>query len=88
MRTRAWRRTMMDRWKHRVRMHNYYGLWDQFWLRRGRTPEREAHLVGRLASTRTPCSCWMCASPRKRGEITRQEQRALVALREQLIDSG
>ena len=31
--------------------------------------------LGGLIDTPTPCSCWMCTSPRKRGELTRQEIR-------------
>lgn len=37
------------------------------------------------ATTRTPCSCWMCGNPRKHfGERTRQEAIANISFAEQL----
>ena len=65
MRSRAIRRHHLDRMKVRVR--HYYG---------GHAAG-DARQLGRLASSRTPCSCFMCGNPRRRlGERTLQERRA------------
>jgi hypothetical protein len=65
MRGRAYRRHQRERIKQRVQ--RYYGGYA-----RGSTRH-----VGRLAETRTPCSCWMCGNPRRYWrERTLQERRA------------
>lgn len=61
---RARRRHKLDNLKKRVRM--YYG----------NTPIVDKRVLGRLASTRTPCSCWMCnngGEARRRDLIARQD---------------
>lgn len=72
----ALRRYHMERLKRRVA--GYYG---------GYARDDPAE-IGRLATTRTPCSCWMCRSPRYsfkgKGRLTRQEIRAAIDAREQL----
>lgn len=66
-RSRAERRHHMDRIKKRVR--GYY----QF----AREPVNPREVCGKLARTRTPCSCPMCGNPRKHfGSLTRQEKLA------------
>lgn len=64
MKLRSVRRHHEERIKRRVK--EYYG--GAF---RG-----DARHVGRLAHTRTPCSCWMCGNPRRyEGEPTLRERR-------------
>lgn len=64
MRDRALRRHHEARVKRRVAV--YYG---------GYAAHDPKHR-GRLAATRTPCSCWMCGNPRHyAGELTVQERR-------------
>lgn len=64
-RNRAFRRHHAARIKQRV--EKYYGG------AHADDPRR----LGRLAHTRTPCSCWMCGNPRRHtGERTLQERRA------------
>jgi len=53
MRSRAFRRHHEQRVKHRVEA--YYGGYA-----RG-----NPRAIGRLANTRTPCSCWMCGNARR-----------------------
>jgi hypothetical protein len=53
MRTRAFRRHHEERIKRRVAY--YYGRYAA-----GNPPH-----IGRIAHTRTPCSCWMCGNPRR-----------------------
>jgi hypothetical protein len=67
MRTRAFRRHHDERIKRRVaRYYSGYAAGDP-------------RATGRLAHTRTPCSCWMCGNPRRwRHEPTLQEIRAAV----------
>jgi hypothetical protein len=57
VRTRAYRRAQTDKWKRRVRW--YYWAYDPYW---GRMPHTDPKTLGKLATTRTPCSCWMCRS--------------------------
>ena len=65
MRSRAYRRHHLARMKCRVA--GYYGGY-------ARHNPRDR---GRLARTRTPCSCAMCGNPRRRsGKATLQERRA------------
>ena len=65
MRTRAFRRQQRLRIKYRVA--TYYGGYAR----------HDARQLGRLATTRTPCSCWMCGNARRhRGEVALQERRA------------
>ena len=67
MRSRAYRRHHAERVKQRVT--RYYSGYA-----RG-----NARHIGRLARTRTPCSCWMCGNPRRYfDEPTLQERRAPV----------
>jgi hypothetical protein len=61
---RAERRAALARIKRRVA--RYYGGYAAGDLR----------ATGRLAQARTPCSCWMCANPRRYGYLTRQEMLA------------
>lgn len=62
-RTRAWRRAQAERWKNRVRKYR---------IVEGR--EDNPATIGRIARTRTPCSCYMCGNPRRLfGERTWQE---------------
>ncbi len=58
---RAQRRHKLEVLKEKVK--NYYG---------GCTNQKT---IGRLANTRTPCSCAMCCNPRRHGEKTLQEKR-------------
>jgi hypothetical protein len=68
MQSRADRRHHMQRLKQRVA--DYY-------IGHARD---DARARGRLAKTRTPCSCWMCGNPRRHlGERTLQERRLLAA---------
>ena len=53
MRTRGYRRHHEQRIKQRVQ--DYYGGYARGNLR----------ATGRLAHTRTPCSCWMCGNARR-----------------------
>lgn len=65
MRGRAFRRHQLARIKRRVQGH--YGGYAQ----------GDPRHTGKLARTRTPCSCWMCGNPRRSfGEPTLQERRA------------
>jgi hypothetical protein len=65
-RTRDFRRYQYEIRKLRVRRRlRWWGMDETpFWL-------------GRYANTPKPCSCWMCGNPRKFGQLTRQELRAL-----------
>lgn len=68
MRTRAYRRQQRHRIKTRVA--DYYGG-------HARNDPRQ---LGRLATTPTPCSCWMCGNARRhRGELSLQERRTEAA---------
>lgn len=62
MSKRAERRHHLNRIKEKVK--SYYGGY----------ASKCTKNIGRLANTRTPCSCYMCCNPRSRGEITRQEK--------------
>ena len=65
MKSRALRRHHEERMKQRV--GGYYGG----------NARGLPRAVGKLAHTRTPCSCWMCGNPRRRlAELTLQERRA------------
>lgn len=69
-RGRAWRRAARERWKKRVKAH--YGGY----------AAADPRQLGRLTTTRTPCSCWMCRSPRyafkgKKWKLPPQEIRAI-----------
>ena len=68
MRSRAYRRYQLERLKKRVA--KYYG---------GYAANNPRHL-GRLAATRTPCSCWMCRNPRRNGYVTLQELKVTAAV--------
>lgn len=69
MKNRALRRHHDERTKRRVAV--YYGGYAAHDLKHR----------GRLAATRTPCSCWMCGNPRRyAGELTVQERRAAIDL--------
>lgn len=78
-RTRAWRRHQRKRIrKKRIRQaKNWYVDWscvtDKRW-------------VGGMIDTPNPCNCWMCENPRKRGEKTLQELKALQQYYEGLED--
>jgi hypothetical protein len=62
------RRHHLGRVKGRVR--SYYGG----------AHRDNARQLGKLARSRTPCSCLMCGNPRRtRGELTLPEQRALLS---------
>jgi hypothetical protein len=73
MRGRAYRRHQLQRVKRLVR--GYYGA--------APCPEgirADPRRLGRLARTRTPCSCWMCGNPRRYWrELTLQEQRSYLS---------
>ena len=60
---RALRRHKLEVLKEKVK--NYYG---------GHCKNNKK-AIGRLANTRTPCSCAMCCNPRRHGEKTLQEKR-------------
>jgi len=50
------------------RMRSYYGGYAR----------NNARALGKLAQSRSPCSCWMCGNPRRySGESTLQERRSL-----------
>lgn len=57
VRTRADRRHQMDRARGRAKAVIRFA-----W---GRRDADDPVVVGRVASTRTPCSCWMCANERR-----------------------
>lgn len=64
MRTRAFRRQQLQRIRNKVA--SYYGGYAR----------HDPRQLGRLATTRTPCSCWMCGNARRhRGELSLQERR-------------
>ena len=66
MQSRALRRHHDQRVKQRVAGYH------------GGVARHDAQARGRLAQTRTPCSCWMCGNPRRyQGERTLQERRML-----------
>lgn len=48
----------------------------------GRDNRSDSHTLGRLLSTTTPCSCWMCGNPRRYTGRTLSETLHLVRLRE------
>jgi hypothetical protein len=51
--TRAMRRYLLERKKRRVRSY-YGGYWREY-------PDwRAKAIIGKLAQTPTPCSCWAC----------------------------
>jgi len=44
-------------------------------------PEGRGRLIGRMASSRAACSCWMCGNPRRHhGERTRKELLHILGL--------
>lgn len=43
----------------------------------GGHPKGKPRQIGRLANTRTPCSCYMCCNPRRHGKRTIQEMKHL-----------
>lgn len=64
-----------DRRRHASRLKKARACW---WGRRLSEAER-----GKVLHTPTPCSCWMCTSPRYgQGETTLQERRAALAQRD------
>jgi hypothetical protein len=49
----------------------------------GRNLTNEAVILGKLANTATPCSCFMCGSPRRYFlELTMQERRLFQGIEE------
>lgn len=58
------RRHHLERMKRKVA--NYYGGY----------AKGNPKIIGRLAQTRTPCSCYMCGNPRRKlGEVTLAEKK-------------
>jgi len=71
MKTRAERRHHEQRMRAKVRKNYEVQQHRQF----GEDHYKE--VIARRATTRKPCSCWMCGNPRKFfGEKTIQEKRA------------
>ena len=69
MKTRDERRHLLERMKKRV-AKTHAG-----WMRHCDEAEKAKH-IGRIANTRTPCSCPMCGHKRKWEGATIQERRA------------
>lgn len=64
MKDRSVRRHQMERMKRRVA--SYYGDW----------AAGDCKRTGKLANTRTQCSCWKCCNPRRVEGPTRRERYA------------
>lgn len=73
-RDRGFRRHQMDRMKKRVA--NYYGGY----------AKGDPRIIGKLAQTRTPCSCYVCGNPRRKlGERTLAERCQYADVAEEAI---
>lgn len=47
----------------------------------------DPEIVGKLLSTRVPCSCWMCGNPRKHfSDLTKQELCAKIEFESEIKD--
>ncbi len=78
MKKRANRRSQLEKIKKKVK--KYYHTYSK--------PEKTKKIIGILANTKTPCSCYMCRNPRRNGEKTMQEKLSDLRFHEEVVEDN